>query len=82
MSTLWFDVMSRYSDDPDWSNLPVSGTDRSGLDYYDEYETCRPASQYTSQVEDLDKERSLSGKSLKDFSWLKPPENWKEQHGG
>jgi hypothetical protein len=30
MSTLWFDVMNLYCDDPDWSNLPDA--DNSGIE--------------------------------------------------
>ena len=30
MSTLWFDVMNLYYEDPDWSNLPDA--DNSGIE--------------------------------------------------
>jgi len=88
MSTLWFDVMSRFSEDPDWSNL-LPGADRSGTELLssddelldddpDLYEKYRRDPEYTSKVDDLDRVKSLSAKSLKDFSWLKPPEDWKK----
>ena len=83
MSTLWFDVMSRYCEDPDWSNLP--GADRSGLEPWEDDEDnlvesypASPDSQYKPKVDDLDRAKSLSAKSSKDFSWLKPPEDWKK----
>ena len=95
MSTLWFDIMSCISDDPDWSNLSgknLAGADRSGTELLssddelldddpDFYEMRRLKPQYTSKFDSLDNVKSLSGKSLKDFSWLKPPEDWNKNGG-
>ena len=74
MSTLFFDVMNIFDDDPDWSTSPMAWDDDELADGEDD------------NLADLYERKLGIGKKSKreveDYSWLKPPENWKEQHGG
>ena len=87
MSTLWFDIMSRIEDDPDWSDLPE--TDKSSpLEYSGDYNDQFPVVSLesfmhygSSRWKDVPGIGRKTEKQRK-YSWLKPPEDWDNQHGG
>ncbi|HNZ15573.1 MAG TPA: hypothetical protein PKI51_06175 [Anaerolineaceae bacterium] len=63
MSNLWFDVMSRFEDNPDWSRINFDGE--------------KAAKMYERRLGIGQKSKN----QVEDYSWLKPPENWKsEEH--
>jgi len=65
MSTLWFEVMSRFEDNPDWSKKSFDSSD----ELQDMYERRLGIGQ---------KSKARSKHQADDYSWLKPPEDWKK----
>lgn len=65
MSTLFFDLMSQFDDDPDWSTSSITWDEEKLAKAYE----CKLGIGKKSKYQ------------VEDYSWLKPPEDWNKNGG-